>query len=104
VNKNIGVVTAVVDGLITVAGLPYIRMGEVVLIQPRTQATRVQKAETKIMPKVIEKKMPIYAVVISLERNLIRALLLNHLSDVREKYFVYRQYRRLSTIVGDKKV
>ena len=44
---------------------------------------------------------PILAVILNLEYTQIRALLLDHFSDVREKYLVYRQYRRLSTVVGD---
>jgi F0F1-type ATP synthase alpha subunit len=107
--KQYGVVTTVADGVITISGLPSARMGEVLLIK-EPKAANIKLVENKntissvIKPARISRSpvnAPVLAVILNLEYTQIRALLLDQFSDVREKYLVYRLYRRLSTIVGD---
>jgi len=121
-------VLSISDGVVTISGLPRARMGEVLLIQPDYKrmrkimiraAKKDEKAQidkmlketnsqfihmNKLPPKLplnAYRPKPALAVILNLEYTQIKALLLDQFSDVRENYIVYRQYRRLSTIVGD---
>ena len=69
------------------------------LVPPKTDVSSIVNQTLRISRSPVG--TPILAVILNLEYTQIRALLLDHFSDVREKYLVYRQYRRLSTVVGD---
>jgi len=96
-----GLVTTVADGVITVSGLGKARMGELLLIKDKESSTGKSANPLPVGLRLNTGSEIILAVILNLEYNSISALLLDHFSDVKSNYYVYRLYRRLSTIVGD---
>ena len=105
--KQHGVVNTVADGVVTISGLYSARMGELLLIKERDENLPLKNTPVSVLPVELRLNTgfePILAVILNLEYNSISALLLDHFSNVKSNYYVYRLYRRLSTIVGDLQV
>lgn len=105
--KQHGVVNTVADGVVTISGLYSARMGELLLIKERDENLPLKNTSVSVLPVELRLNTgfePILAVILNLEYNSISALLLDHFSNVKSNYYVYRLYRRLSTIVGDLQV